>query len=108
MYSDFSISTIFMQQYLTKTFSKYLNSYFRYKCRKLSFIVRTCLKYDRGTREYFKGCECNSFEFNSKKIYSVMRTFTTKNYSKHYVQHTLHTPATTEHSNFSALITDTD
>jgi hypothetical protein len=33
------------------------NSYLRYKCKKLSFIARTGLKYDRGTREYFKRCE---------------------------------------------------
>jgi hypothetical protein len=26
------------------------NSYLRYKCKKLSFIARTGLKYDRGTR----------------------------------------------------------
>jgi hypothetical protein len=35
------------------------NSYLRYKCKKLYFIARTGLKYDRGTRGYFKGCECN-------------------------------------------------
>jgi hypothetical protein len=36
------------------------NSYLRYKCKNLSFIARTGLKYDRGTREYFKRCECNN------------------------------------------------
>jgi hypothetical protein len=36
------------------------NSYLRYKCKKLSFIARTGLKYDRGTREYFKGCATTS------------------------------------------------
>jgi hypothetical protein len=36
------------------------NSYLRYECKKLSFIPRTDLKYDRGTREYFKGCEGNN------------------------------------------------
>jgi hypothetical protein len=35
------------------------NSYLRYKCKKLHFIAQTGLKFDRGTREYFKGCECN-------------------------------------------------
>jgi hypothetical protein len=39
------------------------NSYLRYKCKKLSFIARTGLKYDRGTREYFKECECNKGTF---------------------------------------------
>jgi hypothetical protein len=39
------------------------NSYLRYKCKKLSFIARTGLKYDRGTREYFKRCECNKGTF---------------------------------------------
>jgi hypothetical protein len=39
------------------------NSYLRYKCKKLSFIGRTGLKYDRGTREYFKRCECNKGTF---------------------------------------------
>jgi hypothetical protein len=29
------------------------------KCKKLSFIARKGLKYDRVPREYFKGCECN-------------------------------------------------
>jgi hypothetical protein len=32
-------------------------------CKKLFFIARTGLKYDRGTREYFKGCECNEGTF---------------------------------------------
>jgi hypothetical protein len=40
-----------------------INSYLRYKCKKLSFIAQTGLKYDRGTREYFKGCECNKGTF---------------------------------------------
>jgi hypothetical protein len=40
-----------------------INSYLRYKCKKLSFIARKGLKYDRGTREYFKGCECNKGTF---------------------------------------------
>jgi diadenosine tetraphosphatase ApaH/serine/threonine PP2A family protein phosphatase len=40
-----------------------INSYLRYKCKKLSFIARTGLKYDRGTREYFKRCECNKGTF---------------------------------------------
>jgi hypothetical protein len=39
------------------------NSDLRYKCKKLSFIARTGLKYDRGTREYFKECECNKGTF---------------------------------------------
>jgi hypothetical protein len=38
-------------------------SYLRYKCKKLSFIARTGLKYDRGTREYFKECECSKGTF---------------------------------------------
>jgi hypothetical protein len=38
-------------------------TYLRYKCKKLSFIARTGLKYDRGTREYFKRCECNKGTF---------------------------------------------
>jgi hypothetical protein len=42
---------------------KIFNSYLRYKCKKLSFIARTGLKYDRGTREYFKRCECNKGTF---------------------------------------------
>jgi hypothetical protein len=42
----------------------------RYKCKKLSFIARTGLKYERGTREYFKGCECNNGTF-----YTCLTTF---------------------------------
>jgi hypothetical protein len=40
-----------------------IDSYLRYKCKKLYFIARTGLKYDRGTRGYFKGCECNKGTF---------------------------------------------
>jgi hypothetical protein len=40
-----------------------ITNYLIYKCKKLSFIARTVLKYDRGTREYFKGCECNKGTF---------------------------------------------
>jgi hypothetical protein len=39
------------------------NSYLRYECKKLSFIARKDLKYDRGTREYLKGCEGNKGSF---------------------------------------------
>jgi hypothetical protein len=45
-----------------------MNSYLRYKCKKLSFIPRTGLKYDRGTREYFKRCECNKGTFYTKCV----------------------------------------
>jgi hypothetical protein len=38
-------------------------NYILSKCKKLSFIARTGLKYDRGTREYFKGCEYNKATF---------------------------------------------
>jgi hypothetical protein len=39
------------------------NTYLRYKCKKLSFIARTGLKYERGRSEYFKGRECNKGTF---------------------------------------------
>jgi hypothetical protein len=48
---------------MLKEHFRHINSYLRYKCKKLSFIARTGLKYDRGTREYFKGCECNKETF---------------------------------------------
>jgi hypothetical protein len=35
----------------------------RYKCKKLSFIARTGLKYERGMSGYFKGYECNKGTF---------------------------------------------
>jgi hypothetical protein len=54
-YSHFIISL--------KKYDMVANSYLRYKCKKLSFIARTGLKYDRGTREYFKRCECNKGTF---------------------------------------------
>jgi hypothetical protein len=40
-----------------------INLIARYKCKKLFFIAGKGLKYDRGTREYFKGCECNKGTF---------------------------------------------
>jgi hypothetical protein len=39
------------------------NSNLRYRCKKLSFIARTGLEHERGTSEYFKGCECNKGTF---------------------------------------------
>jgi hypothetical protein len=50
---------------IQETSSNALNifSYLRYKCKKLSFIARMVLKYERGTSEYFKGCECNKGSF---------------------------------------------
>jgi hypothetical protein len=47
-------------------------SYLRYKSKKLSFIARTGLKYDLGTREYFKGCECHKGTFYT---YLCLTTF---------------------------------
>jgi hypothetical protein len=32
-------------------------------CKKISFIVRTGFKYERGTKECFKGCERNKGTF---------------------------------------------
>jgi hypothetical protein len=60
-----------------------INSYLRYKCKKLSFIARTGLKYDRGTREYFKECECNKGTFYTYVLQHFIydhKPFTFSNY----------------------------
>jgi hypothetical protein len=56
-WADFRLNPLLADTMLTKLYTT------GPKCRKLSFIARTGLKYDRGMREYFKGCECNKGTF---------------------------------------------
>jgi hypothetical protein len=60
--------------------------YFIYKCKKLSFIAGTGLKYDRGTREYFKGVSATK-ELFTRMSYDILSTIVR---SSHRFQHNLY------------------